>query len=85
MDLSALTGHIFVDGEIRDSGVGSSVMGNPLEAVVWLANMKSQRGETLKKGEFILTGSLTVVQWIESACEVTAEIEELGTVRLTFN
>jgi 2-oxo-3-hexenedioate decarboxylase/2-keto-4-pentenoate hydratase len=85
MDLSALTGRIFVDGEMRDSGVGSSVMGNPLEAVIWFANMKAKRGEILKKGEFILTGSLTVVQWIESACEVTAEIEKLGTVRLTFN
>ena len=85
MDLSALTGRIFVDGEMRDSGVGSSVMGNPLEAVIWFANMKAKRGEILKKGEFILTGSLTVVQWMERACEVTAEIEELGTVRVTFN
>ena len=84
MDLSALTGRIFVDGEIRDSGVGSSVMGNPLEAVAWFANMKSERGETMKKGEFILTGSLTVVQWIEGAYEVTVEIEELGTICVKF-
>ena len=85
IDLSSLTGRIFVDGEICDSGVGSSVMGHPLEAVVWFANMKLERGEILKKGEFILTGSLTVIQWIDRACEVTAEIEKLGTVRAKFN
>lgn len=84
IDLSALTGRITVDGEVRDIGVSSSVMGNPLEALVWLVNLKSDCGETLNKGEIILTGSITLVQWIETACEVTAEIENLGIVRVKF-
>ena len=77
-------GRSIVDGEERDSGVGAAVMGNPLEAAVWLANQKAARGEVLKEGEFILTGSLTLVQWIEGPCEVKAEINELGSLGVKF-
>ena len=84
IDLAGLMGRIIVDGEERDSGVGSAVMGNPLEAAVWLANLKAARGEVLKEGEFILTGSLTLVQWIEGPCEVKAEINGLGSVGVKF-
>ena len=85
IDLAALTGRIYIDGVEMDSGNGAAVMGNPLEALVWFANMKAARGEILKGGEFILTGSLTVVQWIDSPCKVTAEIDTLGTVSATFS
>jgi 2-keto-4-pentenoate hydratase len=85
IDLAALSGRIYIDGVEKDSGTGAAVMGNPLEAVVWFANMKAARGEILKAGEFILTGSLTVVQWIDAPCKVTAEIDTLGTVSATFS
>ena len=41
------------------SGSTSAVMGNPIEAVIWLANWLSRRGEGLKRGQVIATGSCT--------------------------
>lgn len=84
IDLAQLSGRVSVDGQERDAGVGAAVMGHPLEAVAWFANLKAARGEILKAGEFILTGSLTVVQWIEGAVEVSIDIDRLGGVSASF-
>jgi 2-keto-4-pentenoate hydratase len=84
LDLAGLTGRVSVNGEVRDSGTGAAVMGHPLEAVAWFANLKAERGEILKAGEFILTGSLTVVQWIDGPSDVEIDIEKIGKVSVGF-
>jgi 2-keto-4-pentenoate hydratase len=84
IDLAALSGRVLIDGKELSAGVGADVMGHPLEAVAWFANMKAARGEILQKGEFILTGSLTMAQFPEGPCEVTVEIDQLGSVGVTF-
>ena len=40
-------------------GSTAAVMGNPIKAAVWLANWLSARGEGLKRGQLIATGSCT--------------------------
>jgi len=40
-------------------GSTASVMGNPLRAVTWLANFLARRGEGLKRGQLICSGSCT--------------------------
>ncbi|HEX4108803.1 MAG TPA: fumarylacetoacetate hydrolase family protein [Solirubrobacteraceae bacterium] len=47
------------DGEPLAAGEGSAVLGDPAEAVAWLANELGRRGEQLPAGEPILSGSLT--------------------------
>lgn len=42
-------------------GSTASVMGSPISAVTWLANWLSERGEGLKRGQIIATGSCTGV------------------------
>ena len=84
IDLAALNGRVMVDSVEQDAGKGAAVMGHPLEAVAWFLNMKAARGEILKEGEFILTGTLTMVQWIDEPCTVTIEIDQLGSLGVTF-
>jgi 2-keto-4-pentenoate hydratase len=84
LDLAALTGKVSVNGKVMDSGTGAAVMGHPLEAVAWFANLKAERGEIIKAGEFILTGSLTVVQWIEGPADVEIEIDGIGKLGIAF-
>ena len=47
------------DGEVLQRGVGTAVMGNPAEAVAWLANQLGELGESLPADEPILSGSFT--------------------------
>jgi 2-keto-4-pentenoate hydratase len=85
LDLSALDGRIVVDGDVRQTGRSDQVMGHPFEAVAWLANTLGARGATLKAGDFVMTGTIAPVHWIESTpCEVAVEIEGLGAVPARF-
>lgn len=47
------------DGEVLLAGEGRAVLGDPAEAVAWLANELGRRGDVLPAGEPILSGSLT--------------------------
>ena len=66
------------------SGVGTDILGHPLDALVWLANHATGRGSTLHAGEFVLLGSLVQTHWVEKGDEVVIVNEPLGEVRATF-
>jgi 2-keto-4-pentenoate hydratase len=48
-----------VDGLEIDRGVGSDVMGHPLNAVVWLAQDMARNGLSLKVGDLVSLGSFS--------------------------
>jgi 2-keto-4-pentenoate hydratase len=70
------------DGERLDSGFGSNAMGDPLEAVAWLANALYERGATLEAGSVVLTGGLTRAHPAGGTC--VADFGRLGRVRARF-
>jgi len=77
LDLEAITGTTTIDGVETGRGVGADVMGHPFEALTWLANLKA--------GEFVLTGAIAPVHWMESPGEAVIAIGELGEVRARFS
>lgn len=46
------------DGEQVGSGPGSAVLGDPLEAVRWLASALAAHGDGLREGDIVLAGSV---------------------------
>ena len=46
------------DGEIVSQGVGAATLGNPLNALAWLADASIGVGEPLRAGEIVLSGAL---------------------------
>ncbi len=84
MDLSMAHGVMQIDGTEIGEGRGSAVMGNPLQALAWLANQKAERDEVLKAGDVIMTGSIVATQWITKPCTVLSRVTPLGEVRVTF-
>lgn len=58
-DLAASEMTLSRDGEVLERGTGAAVMGDPAEAVAWLATELGRRGEALPADEPILSGSLT--------------------------
>ena len=53
-------------------GSTAAVMGNPIEALAWLANWLSNRGEGLKRGQVIATGSCTGITQVSPGETVRA-------------
>jgi len=83
-DLAALRGVTRLNGAAVGQGEGRAVMGHPLEALAWLANLRASLGVGLRAGEFVLLGSVVETRWVSPGDEVTVGIEGLGEVRATF-
>jgi 2-keto-4-pentenoate hydratase len=59
-------------------------MGHPFEALAWLANNLAARGQGIKRGEFVFTGSVVETKWVNRGDRVEMEIERLGPVEAVF-
>jgi 2-keto-4-pentenoate hydratase len=60
-DLAALPVRAVLDGVTVAEGTGATVLGHPLHALLWLAQALRKRGDRLRSGEIILTGTCTGV------------------------
>jgi 2-keto-4-pentenoate hydratase len=70
------------NGVVEDTGVASAVMGNPLNAVAWLANKLHSLGVALEAGHVVLSGSFIKAIRFGAGDVVAADFTALGTVQL---
>ena len=84
LDILNICGELRVNGNLVGRGQGKDVMGHPFNVVAWLANHLIELGQTLKAGEFVLTGSLVETYWCRMGDCVRADIEGLGSATITF-
>jgi 2-keto-4-pentenoate hydratase len=84
LDLSALVGVTRINGVEVGRGRGADVMGHPFDALAWLANNLAQRGQCIRAGEFVFTGSVVETKWVNRGDRVEMEIEGLGAVEAVF-
>lgn len=73
-----------VDGTIVSEGNGSACLGDPLNALAWLANTAVEVGDPLRAGQVVLSGALGPMAPVQPGQQVSAEITGLGTVSTTF-
>jgi 2-keto-4-pentenoate hydratase len=74
---------MYKNGIIEESGVGSAVMGNPINAVVWLANKLATFGVTMAAGSVVLSGSFVKAIPFAAGDTVTALFNTLGDVNFS--
>lgn len=84
LDLTAVTGVTLINGVEVGRGRGADVMGHPFEALAWLANNLARRGQSLRAGEFVFTGSVVETKWVERGDHVLMRLEGLGEVEAVF-
>lgn len=70
------------DGELVATGAGAAALGSPLAAVAWLANTLHTVGDSLKAGQFVMTGALHAAVDIAAGQRYRAEFDRLGPVAL---
>lgn len=73
-----------MDGKEIARGIGSAILGDPLSAVVMLANGQPRDGEGLRAGQIVTTGSCTGALPIAAGAEAVADFGTLGEVRVRF-
>ena len=84
-DLAAVVGVTLINGVEVGRGRGSDVLGNPLNALAWLANTLAARDRYLHKGEIVLTGSLVETKWLARGDRVRISVSGLGIVDLAVD
>ncbi len=84
IDLAALTGWMRINEHEVGTGRGADVLGHPLEALAWLANLGSQTGQGLPAGAFVLLGSIVQTHWVQAGDRIEIGIEDLGQVGVQF-
>jgi len=73
-----------VDGEIVSTGTGAACLGDPLEALLWLARTAQQYGDPLRAGQVVLSGALGPMVPVVAGNSVHAQISRLGSVSVHF-
>lgn len=81
-DPADLVGVTAINGIEVGRGVGSDVMGHPLNALAWIASSLSARGTPLRAGEIVLLGSLVETKWLARGDHVAIDITGLGRVEM---
>jgi len=84
VDVRGVTMSMKVDAEEVSAGSGAACLGNPVNAVVWLANELTRRGSPLGAGDIVLSGALGPMAKVTEPGRYEATITGLGTVRATF-
>jgi 2-keto-4-pentenoate hydratase len=84
LDLAATGCLLARDGRLAETGAGGAVLGNPLNALIWLANTLAGHEVTLRAGHVILPGSITASIPVAAGQTIAATFAGLGTVTASF-
>ncbi len=80
----SVTMQMHVDGAVVSEGSGAACLGDPLNALLWLARTAKQVGDPLRAGQVVLSGALGPMHPVTSGTTVCADITGLGSVAVTF-
>ena len=84
VDLLEIEMELYKNGELLTTGNSKAVLGNPAEAVAWLANRLWNYGVTLYKGEIVLSGAFSYEKKKKKGDEFKAEFTHFGSVTANF-
>ncbi|MCO5973055.1 fumarylacetoacetate hydrolase family protein [Actinoallomurus sp. WRP6H-15] len=72
------------DGRVLSHGTGAACLGDPINALVWLARITHRLGAPLRAGEIVLSGALGPMVPVTPGTTYTASFTGLGNVQAHF-
>jgi 2-keto-4-pentenoate hydratase len=81
-DLKDVLGRAAKDQIAIGEGHGRDILGHPFNSVAWLATQLASRGETLKAGQVVMTGSVMKTVFPAEDATYRFELAEIGAVEV---
>lgn len=81
LDLASTPVRLDYNDETEEAVTGAA-MGNPMNALAWLADLLAGQGRPLKAGQWVMTGSALKTRFAQVGDKVTYTIAGLGTVAI---
>jgi 2-keto-4-pentenoate hydratase len=81
-DLEGVLGRATRDHVAIGEGHGRDILGHPFNSVAWLATQLASRGEKLKAGQVVMTGSVMKTVFSLEDANYRFEFEEIGFVEV---
>jgi 2-oxo-3-hexenedioate decarboxylase len=72
------------NGLVESTAAGAAILGNPWEALAWLARRASELGRPLKAGHMVLAGALADAVFVKPGDNVRVEFDRLGSLTVAF-
>jgi len=83
-DLELCGMRLDVNGRLASSGIGAACLGNPINAVIWLARRMAQAGLPIRAGDIIMSGAIGPFVKVRPGDSVSVRIAGLGQVQTRF-
>jgi 2-keto-4-pentenoate hydratase len=83
-DLPAAKIDLYLNGLYMKSGYGRAAMGNPLTSLTWMANWLRVRGQGLRAGEFVSTGTCTGHFFAARGDRLDVDFGEIGKLVVSY-
>jgi len=83
-NIELIKGTMYVNDKEIGQGLGKHILGNPLNALIWLAGRKDIIGNFIPKNSIILLGSLVETYWVSKGDKVEINIEGMDSVYINF-
>ncbi len=84
MDLRWVGAIVTRDGVVEETGLGAGVLNDPPTGIIWLAERLATQGQTIKKGEIVLSGSFIRPLETSSGSRIEADYGPFGHVAINF-
>ncbi len=84
VDLRWVSGLLYRNADIEETGVAAGVLGHPAMGIAWLANKVGKFGVGLEPGHLMLAGSFTRPVWAQKGDTLRADFGPLGSISVQF-
>lgn len=84
MDLRWVGAIVTRDGIVEETGLGAGVLNDPPTGIIWLAERLATQGQTIRKGEIVLSGSFIRPLETSSGSKIEADYGPFGHVAINF-
>jgi 2-keto-4-pentenoate hydratase len=83
--LERVVARVQLNGKEVATGMGSAVLGDPLNSIIWLAGKLAQYGRSLRPGDIVMTGSFVRQFPLSPGDVATADFSSIGGVEVRIS